>query len=135
MTGFDLSAARIAYADKKTEELIRIAYFEPGFLSAAIDLAREELGRRGVSDANHELVRSVENEIALEQLERERLANEPLHVGWKIYCFLIADLIAIIVAIVKSSSGKKRASREAMKWFGYGWLFRIMLIVGILLFQ
>lgn len=133
MDGFDLAAAKIAYAEKETAELVRIAFFESEFLPEAVDLAREVLSSRGISNAEHELVKSVEAEIVQEQKTKERLANEPLHVGWKIYCFLVADLIAIIVAIVKSVDGKKRAAKEAMKWFFFGWVFRAVVIVGILI--
>ena len=84
MTSFDPSAARISYGDKETEELIRFAYFEPGFTSAAIDIAKEELVNRGISDSEHDLVKSVASEIVQEEINRESLENEPLHIGWKI---------------------------------------------------
>ena len=133
MSGFDLDSARVAYSEKDTDELIRIAYFEDDYLVEAIEIAREELKHRGIIDINDKRVTKIEAVIREEQAVRERLAKEPLQLGWKIYCFLIADLIAIIVIIVKSSSGKERASKEALQYFLYGWLFRIVSVGAILL--
>lgn len=113
MTNFDPTVAQYAFAEKETDELIRIAFLEPDFVPAAVGLARKELARRGIPDPVHERVKDLESRIVLQQREKERLATEALHIGWKIYCFLLADVIALIVALVKFASGKNaRAGRR-----------------------
>ena len=132
MAGFDPIAAQPAYAEKDTDELIRIAFFEPDFLPDAIDLARRELSSRGITGNDHDQVKRVENEVVEDRLDTERLASEPLGIGWKMWCFVFADIIALVVMIVKAADGKKRSSKEALKWFGLGWLFRLVIVVGFL---
>ena len=132
MTEFNLDSAREAYSQKETKELIRIAFFEGGYLPQAVEIAKEVLLSRGISSNDDPKVVEVEQELIREKKEKEALANEPLHIGWKIYCFLIADFIALAVIIVKASSGKKRASKEALKFFFAGWVVRVVVFAIIL---
>ena len=98
----------------------------------AVEIAKEVLLSRGISSNDDPKVVEVEQELIREKKEKEALANEPLHIGWKIYCFLIADFIALAVIIVKASSGKKRASKEALKFFFAGWVVRVVVFAIIL---
>ena len=127
-TNFDTESAKEAYAEKETEDLINIAFLDnEEFLPEAINIARVELNSRGITSPDHELVLKARDEFGKQTEEDEKLSNEKLHAGWKMYCFLIGDLIAIIVAMVKWANGKKRASRDAVKMIAIGWLVKVTI--------
>lgn len=65
----------------------------------------------------------------VEVARKNEVADLPLGTGYAIACFLLADLIGVIIAMVHSANGKKRASREAWRFIGYGWILRIAVIV------
>jgi hypothetical protein len=60
---FDPGAAAQTYADMDTEELVRIAYLEPDYVSEAKALALRELDKRGVPRDRKKLIRQVRDEI------------------------------------------------------------------------
>jgi hypothetical protein len=136
MIGFNVDAARIRYSAEDDDELVRIAYVDSdNFVPEAITLAKEELARRGVYQENDERVNLSKQRLQKQAENKKRLANEPLSLPLKLICFLLADVVAIIIALTKSQSGKKRASREAWKFIAYGWLFRIALSVFVAWFR
>jgi hypothetical protein len=133
-TQFDIDAARERYQSEESDALIRIAYAKSDeFVPEAVTLAREILRERGVEGPDNELVAITGAQVAKQDTERVERANTPLSWGYKVLCFIFADLFAILVALFHSANGWKRASREAWKWMGYGWVLRVVVIVGLML--
>lgn len=60
------------------------------------------------------------------------MEHQSLGDGYRAVCFILADIIAIIIAAVHYQTGKRRAAREARKWMGYGWILPIGLFLVIM---
>ncbi|WP_311238047.1 MULTISPECIES: hypothetical protein [unclassified Xanthomonas] len=129
---FDPLAARRRYEIQDSESLIRIAFLSPeGYVPAAIELAREELSNRGISDREHPLVALESAELQKENAVEVEVSNAPLGVLGKAVCFIFADLLAIIISLVNFAIGKKRAGMDALAWMAFGWIPRLLLIAAL----
>ena len=136
MADFDADAARERYAEEETEELVKIAYLNTDrYVVDAVALAKAELARRGIKGYEDQRVENSVRTIQQEYEARRKVENLSLGAGYKVVCFIFADIIAAIIAIVHYQSGKRRAAREAWKWIGYGWLFRVAIFLVIMLAQ
>lgn len=62
---FDPTAAKYAYAEKETDDLIRIAYSEEEYVDQAKQLARDELARRGFGRIDSEDIDRVRHTIEI----------------------------------------------------------------------
>ncbi len=129
---FDPIAIMERYADETDEALIRIAFAEAdSYREEAIELARAELRRRGV-EQEHPSVAREQLAVDSEAQDKARLLDAPLGGGYVVICFVFADIFAVIIALIHSGAGKKRAAREAWKWMAYGWVARIALIAVVI---
>lgn len=127
---FDPVAARHRYEGLGSESLVRIAFHSPdGYAPAAIELAREELARRGIFDKDHPMVARESVELQREQTEKTSTSDVPLGALGKALCFIFAGLVAIIIVLANFAMGKRRAATDALTWMAFGWLVRICLIV------
>lgn len=116
------------YADETDEALIRIAFAQAdSYREEAIELARAELERRGV-EREHPSVAQEQSVVESEAQDKVRRLDTPLGGGYVVICFVFADIFAIIIALVHSGAGKKRAAREAWKWMAYGWVARFVIL-------
>ena len=68
---FDPTSARAQFAEKDTDDLIRIAFLEPSYVTEAVDVAKEELARRGLSRVGSRDIERVRG-----ALEAQRIAKE-----------------------------------------------------------
>ena len=133
MGDFDADAARQRYAVEETDELVRIAYVQrDNYVPEAVAIAKEELARRGIASGQDEQVAVSVQAIEKEDAVRRDIANQPLGIGYKIVCFIFADIVAIVIAVLHYQSGKRRAAREAWKWIGFGWIFRLAIFLLIM---
>jgi hypothetical protein len=85
---FDPSSARPLYAQKETDELVRIAFLEEAYTDDAKSLAKEELALRGFDEGNtHEIERvrleTEQQRIKLEELQLGGLETEEGIPSWR----------------------------------------------------
>jgi hypothetical protein len=71
---FDPDRAASHYAEMATDDLVRIAFIDAGYLDEAKDLARAELSRRGVGPVTESDVARVER--VFEERQIARLEND-----------------------------------------------------------
>jgi hypothetical protein len=67
---FDPESAKAAYAQKESDELVRIAFLEGEYLEEAKRLAKGELARRGQSQVDSETVERVRADIERQRTEK-----------------------------------------------------------------
>jgi hypothetical protein len=103
------------------------------FVDEAVSIARDELKLRGIDGAEHPLARGAANAIHARLEAQANVASQPANPVWLAVCFVLADIVAIVTALMYSAAGRKKASLQVWKAFGYGWLARIVVIVLILI--
>ena len=134
-SAIDIEETKRRYAQFEDEELVRIAFIAPDdFVDEAVQLAKEELVRRGINGQDHPLARTAEKTLQRRSAEEAAVASRPANKFLLVVSFLFADVIAIIAALWYSANGRKRAATQVWKAFGLGWSFRLVLI-GILKFS
>lgn len=122
MSSFNSTEAMRRNAERETDELIRVAYFQSDeYLPEAVALAKEELRRRGVEGIADERVEVVR--------EEEAAKEKPLALSLKIVCFVLPLIVGIIVALRQNDRGKKLASKQAWISTALGWLTRTAIII------
>lgn len=132
----DFAAMLSRYEAEETETLIRIVNFDAAnYTEEAVAAARQVLQQRGVATDDDTLIDAVQSARVLEQHESEVLAKRPLGPLFKLACFVGPLLTPIIIALMHKVSGKQRAVREALRYWGYGWLFRLALVLAIAAWQ
>jgi hypothetical protein len=85
---FDPSSARQLFAQKETDELVRIAFLEEAFIDDAKSLAKEELALRGFDEGDTREIDRVRLEteqqrIKLEELQLRGLETEEGIPSWR----------------------------------------------------
>ena len=85
---FDASSARQLFAQKETDELVRIAFLEEAYIDDAKSLAKEELALRGFDEGDtHEIDRvrleTEQQRIELEELQLRGLETEEGIPSWR----------------------------------------------------
>jgi hypothetical protein len=85
---FDPSSARPLFAQKETDELVRIAFLEEAYIDDAKSLAKEELALRGFDEGDtHEIERvrleTEQQQIKLEELQLGGLETEEGIPSWR----------------------------------------------------
>ena len=68
---FDSQSAINAFAQKDTQELIRIAFLEDTYVDDAKNVAKDELARRGVTSVTSEELECVRQEIEARKIAKE----------------------------------------------------------------
>jgi hypothetical protein len=85
---FDPSSARPLFAQKETDELVRIAFLEEAYTDDAKSLAKEELALRGFDEGDTNEIERVRLEteqerIKLEELQLAGLETEERIPSWR----------------------------------------------------
>lgn len=85
---FDTSSARQLFAQKETDELVRIAFLDEAYIDDAKSLAKEELALRGFDEGDtHEIDRvrleTEQQRIELEELQLRGLETEEGIPSWR----------------------------------------------------
>ncbi|HEX3950071.1 MAG TPA: hypothetical protein VHW95_09500 [Steroidobacteraceae bacterium] len=85
---FDASSAKQLFAQKETDELVRIAFLEEAYVDDAKSLAKEELALRSFDAGNtHEIDRvrleTEQQRIKLEELQLRGLEAEEAIPSWR----------------------------------------------------
>lgn len=75
---FDPTSAKHVYAEKESDELIRIAFLEDAYVEGAKALAKEELAKRGFNSVGREEIERVRHEIELRRQAQEELQMQGL---------------------------------------------------------
>jgi len=122
----DLNELTEKYRNSTTEELLRVVNSIEEYRPDVVELARQELANRGLEQKK---INTIVREIEEESISKKQLAEVPLGIGLKIVCFIWCGLPGIIIAVYQRSHGRLRCSREAWSWVGYGWLFRVGLLL------
>jgi len=127
---FDAESAALRFKDAETEELVRIVFVDhQTYLADAVALARSELNRRGIEEQSDPAAVVALSNVYSEIAAREDVANLPANPIWLVVCFILADIVAIVTALIYSVNGRKRAAMQTWKALGYGWLARIVLVI------
>jgi hypothetical protein len=128
-SAIDVEETKRRYAHSEDAELVRITFVNPDdFVDEAVELAKEELARRGIEGQDHPLAKEAEKKLRLQNAEEAVVASLPANKFLLAVCFVFADLVAIIAALMYHSNGRKRASKQVWKAFGLGWVLRLVLI-------
>ena len=126
---FDIEAARRRYADAEMDELVKVAFVRSeDYVETAVALARAELERRGLSGSDHPVATAAAEAVASRGKAEEQASRQPANRIWLVICFLFADLVAVLSALLYSAKGRHVAANQVWKAFGLGWLFRFALI-------
>ena len=126
---FDPEAARRRFADSKVEELVRVAYVDhDSYVQEAREIAIAELASRGVKGDTHPLAIAARRAIAKEKVAEEAQAAKPANLFVLALSFILADLFAIVAALLYSNNGRSRAAAEVWKAFALGWFVRIIAL-------
>ena len=124
----ELSELKERYRRAATEDLLRVIHSSQDYRPEAVELAREVLVTRDLSQEGI-TVDAVVSQLEEESAAKQQLAEEPLGVGLKIVCFLFCGLPGILFATYQGATGRSQRAREAWSWVGYGWLARAMLFL------
>jgi hypothetical protein len=94
------------------EELIRIAFSDAadGFVSEAIDAARAELDRRGVTT---DAIESVQEQVELEKAEEAAKVETPLST-WAFFTLVFVGPITFWPVIILYATGRRQKTRDAV---------------------
>ena len=121
------SELRVRYEALSTQDLLRMTEADPGdYRPEALQLARDILASRGVSQRGDEAIAVLSTAKHERRLEKES-ASAPLGVGLKVLCFLLPGLPGILVAVVQRAHGRTRRAQEAWACVACGWAARIVL--------
>jgi hypothetical protein len=125
-------------SDRSDEELYEIAYFgsEDGFVSQAVQAAKQELDQRGLdNDKLEQLTKSAETKRKQQKELAEKHLSWPARIAFFILPLgLIPIVILIVIAASLESRGYTRKSSEAYKWMCTGfivWLFFAFVFVAL----
>lgn len=125
---FDAKAAMARYKDAEVDELVRIAFVQSAdFTQEAVYLAREELHGRGVDGPHHPLASHAAAALHEKNEAETTHAQLPANALVLILSFIFADLFAIVAALLYSSAGRKKATAQTWKAFGFGWAARLIV--------
>lgn len=112
------------YSRLTDESLILIAHGSTDdYRSEAVAVARKELDCRDIPPQ--------EREALIASASRRRIVEaQPLSLGWKIVCALLAGLPALLISAFMMSKGRNRSAWDAVSWFAIGYALRQVLFVG-----
>jgi hypothetical protein len=121
-----LEAIEQRYSRLSDEELLLIVH-DPtrGYRPEAVELAHEELSRRGNPQGRTEALAA-----AVSAMEKEQ---EPLPDLLKIVCVALPGLPGLIVWASMASQGRRRAASDALRWLGVGIGVATLLVILSLL--
>lgn len=129
---FDAELARERFADAEVEELVRIAYVDSeSFVAEAVELAKAELLGRGIDGQAHPIARKAARAVQADAREIQEIAEKPANGFVLVASFILADIVAIVAALLYSGNGRVRAAAEVWKAFAFGWMARFAAIAWI----
>ncbi len=126
----ELSDLKERYRNASTEDLLRVVHSRHDFRAEAVEIAREVLKTRDLTQAR---VTAVVAELAEEIEARQLAAEEPLGAGWKAFCFFLCGVPGILFAAYQWTTGRSRRAQEAWNWIALGWFIRLALFMFLYL--
>lgn len=129
---FDAELARERFAGAELEELVRIVYVDSeSFVAEAVELAKAELLKRGIDGQTHPVARKAARAVKAQAQEIREIAEKPANGFVLVLSFFLADIFAIVAALLYSGNGRVRAAAEVWKAFAFGWLARFAAVAWI----
>ena len=135
LPAFDEDATRQRNTRLRDEELLRQVLFEASDLHpVAVELARRELTLRGYEERMYEIaLKALKSErVQGSKRHRAREGKRPLAAWARAVMFLDVGLLFPFTWLHLALRHRKRAAGQALAWFVYGLLFKLVLFIVLL---